>query len=189
VVPEVWAVDSGLASKQQGGELAPADTTPRTKTAAVQITWLSPTSPRHPCRHSQRIHPSTSSAAPTAFQESFAPVHSTPGLGHPPPHDACCPLYSPQLNADNVTKPALLLFFTIEKRYTMSLWRLDRAWLERLVFSGSPLGSSTVRLQSSIPQRRASFSSRCVHVHGDLDANREFSKLVKRRAASPVSQF
>src|SRR6266511_4121835 len=27
------------------------------------------------------------------------------GPGHPPPHDACCPLHSPQLNADNVTKP------------------------------------------------------------------------------------
>jgi IS1 family transposase len=27
------------------------------------------------------------------------------GPGHPPPHDACCPLRSPQLNADNVTKP------------------------------------------------------------------------------------
>ncbi|MBM3545258.1 MAG: IS6 family transposase [Alphaproteobacteria bacterium] len=26
------------------------------------------TFPRHPCRHIQRIHPSTSSAAPTAFQ-------------------------------------------------------------------------------------------------------------------------
>jgi hypothetical protein len=58
----------GLASKQQGGELASADTTPRTKTAAVQITRLSPTFLRHPCRHIQRIHPSTSSAAPTAFQ-------------------------------------------------------------------------------------------------------------------------
>ena len=41
---------------------------PRTKTAAVQITRLSPTFPRHPCRHIQRIYPSTSSAAPTAFQ-------------------------------------------------------------------------------------------------------------------------
>jgi hypothetical protein len=40
----------GLASKQQGGELASADTTPRTKTAAVQITRLSPTFLRHPCR-------------------------------------------------------------------------------------------------------------------------------------------
>ena len=55
-------------SKQQSGELASADTTPRTKTAAVQITRLSPTFPRHSCRHIQRIHPSTSSAAPTAFQ-------------------------------------------------------------------------------------------------------------------------
>jgi transposase-like protein len=60
--------EHGLASKQQGGELASADTTPRTKTAAVQITRLSPTFPRHPCRHIQRIHPSTSSPAPTAFQ-------------------------------------------------------------------------------------------------------------------------
>ena len=40
----------------------------RTKTTAVQITWLSPTFPRRPCRHIQRIHPSTSSAAPIAFQ-------------------------------------------------------------------------------------------------------------------------
>jgi hypothetical protein len=28
--------------------------------------------------------------------------------GHPPPHDACCPPNSPQLNADNVTKPRKL---------------------------------------------------------------------------------
>ena len=34
--------------------------TPRTKTAALQITRLSPTFPRHPCCHIQRIHPSTS---------------------------------------------------------------------------------------------------------------------------------
>jgi hypothetical protein len=27
------------------------------------------------------------------------------GPRHPPPHDACFPLHSPQLNADNVTKP------------------------------------------------------------------------------------
>jgi hypothetical protein len=33
------------------------------------------------------------------------PLHSTFGPEHPPPHDACCPLHSPQLNADNVTKP------------------------------------------------------------------------------------
>ena len=33
------------------------------------------------------------------------PVHSALGPGHPPPHDACCPLHSPRLNADNVTKP------------------------------------------------------------------------------------
>jgi hypothetical protein len=39
------------------------------------------------------------------ISRSFAPVHSALGLGHPPPHDACCPLHSPQLNADNVTKP------------------------------------------------------------------------------------
>ena len=26
------------------------------------------------------------------------------GPRHPPPHDACCPLHSPQLNADNVSK-------------------------------------------------------------------------------------
>ena len=31
------------------------------------------------------------------------------GPGHPPPHDACCPLHSPQLNADNVTKPGGVL--------------------------------------------------------------------------------
>jgi hypothetical protein len=42
------------------------------------------------------------------ISRSFAPVHSALGLGHPPPHDACCPLHSPQLNADNVTKPARL---------------------------------------------------------------------------------
>ena len=33
------------------------------------------------------------------------PVHSALGPRHPPPHDACCPLHSPQLNADNATKP------------------------------------------------------------------------------------
>jgi hypothetical protein len=27
------------------------------------------------------------------------------GPRHPAPHDACCPLHSPQLNADNVTGP------------------------------------------------------------------------------------
>jgi transposase-like protein len=57
---------------------------PRTKTAAVQITQLSPTFPRHPCRHIQRIHPSTSSAAPTAFQGAsrrFIP-HLGQGIRH-----------------------------------------------------------------------------------------------------------
>src|SRR5713101_7381907 len=75
---------SGLASKQQGGELASADTPPRTKTAALQISRLSPTFPRHPCRHIQRIHPSTSSAAPTAFQGAsrrFIP-HLGRGIRH-----------------------------------------------------------------------------------------------------------
>jgi transposase-like protein len=38
------------------------------KLQRFQITRLSPTFPRHPCRHIQRIHPSTSSAAPSAFQ-------------------------------------------------------------------------------------------------------------------------
>src|SRR5665811_1366460 len=64
--------------------VASADTTPRTKTAAVQITRLSPTFPRHPCRHIQRIHPSTSSAAPTAFQggsRRFIP-HLGRGIRH-----------------------------------------------------------------------------------------------------------
>src|SRR6478736_3517552 len=42
------------------------------------------------------------------ISKSFAPLHSALGLGHPPPHDACCPPNSPQLNADNVTKPVLL---------------------------------------------------------------------------------
>jgi hypothetical protein len=41
---------------------------------------------------------------------SFAPVHSALGPRHPPPHDACRPLHSPQLNADNVTKPPNTLF-------------------------------------------------------------------------------
>ena len=40
------------------------------------------------------------------ISRSFAPVHSALGPGHPPPHDACCPLHSPRLNADNVTKPS-----------------------------------------------------------------------------------
>ena len=42
------------------------------------------------------------------ISRSCAPVHSALGPGHPPPHDACCPLHSPQLNADNVTKPCFL---------------------------------------------------------------------------------
>ena len=39
------------------------------------------------------------------ISRSFALVHSALGPRHPPPHDTCCPLHSPQLNADNVTKP------------------------------------------------------------------------------------
>jgi IS1 family transposase len=39
------------------------------------------------------------------ISRSFAPVHSALGPRHPTPHDACCPLHSPRLNADNVTKP------------------------------------------------------------------------------------
>ena len=100
------------ASKQQGGELASADTTPRTKTTAVQITWLSPTFPRHPCRHIQRIHPSTSSAAPTAFRGASRRFIPHLGRGIRPPHDACCTLHSPRLNADNVTKPGQLIVRT-----------------------------------------------------------------------------
>ena len=42
------------------------------------------------------------------ISRGFAPVHSALGPRHPPPHDACCPLHSPQLNADNVTKPSSL---------------------------------------------------------------------------------
>ena len=40
------------------------------------------------------------------ISRGFAPVHSALGPRHPPPHDACCPLHSPQLNANNVTKPS-----------------------------------------------------------------------------------
>jgi hypothetical protein len=40
------------------------------------------------------------------ISRSFAPVHSALGPRHPPPHDTCCPLHSPRLNADNVTKPS-----------------------------------------------------------------------------------
>ena len=78
------AIGLTLASKQQGGELASADTTPRTKTAALQISRLGPTFPRHPRRHIQRIHPSTSSAAPTAFKGAsrrFIP-HLGRGIRH-----------------------------------------------------------------------------------------------------------
>src|SRR5665811_29692 len=39
------------------------------------------------------------------ISRSFALVHSTLGPGPPLPHDACCPLQSPRLNANNVTKP------------------------------------------------------------------------------------
>jgi hypothetical protein len=39
------------------------------------------------------------------ISRSFALLHSALGLKYPPLHDACCPLHSPQLNADNVTKP------------------------------------------------------------------------------------
>jgi transposase-like protein len=38
------------------------------KLQRFKITRLSSTFPRHPCCHIQRIHPSTSSAAPTAFR-------------------------------------------------------------------------------------------------------------------------
>jgi hypothetical protein len=54
------------------------------KTAAVQITRLSPTFSRRPCRHIQRIQASTSSAALTAFQETsrrFIP-HLGRGIRH-----------------------------------------------------------------------------------------------------------
>ena len=43
------------------------------------------------------------------ISRSFAPVHSALGPRHPPPHDTCCPLHSPPLNADNVTKPFVAL--------------------------------------------------------------------------------
>ena len=76
-----------------------------TKTEAVQITRLSPTFPRRPCRQIQRIHSPTSSAAPTAFQGASRRFIPHLGRGHPPPHDACRPLQSPRLNANNVTKP------------------------------------------------------------------------------------
>jgi hypothetical protein len=39
------------------------------------------------------------------ISRSSVPVHSALGPRHPTPHDTCCPLHSPQLNADNVTKP------------------------------------------------------------------------------------
>ena len=40
------------------------------------------------------------------ISRSFAPAHSALGPGHPPPHDDCCPLHCPRLNADHVTKPS-----------------------------------------------------------------------------------
>ena len=76
--------DRGLRANNRAENSTSANTTPRTKTAAVQITQLSPTFPRHPCRHIQRIHPSTSSAAPTAFQGAsrrFIP-HLVRGIRH-----------------------------------------------------------------------------------------------------------
>jgi len=79
------------------------------KLQRFKITRLSSTLPRRPCRHIQRIHSPTSSAAATAFGDrisrSFALVRPALGPGPPPPHDACCPLHSPRLNATNVTKP------------------------------------------------------------------------------------
>jgi hypothetical protein len=60
----------------------------------------------------------------------FKEVHSALGPGHPPPHDACSPLHSPQLNADNVTKPHLVLPGT-ERRggleHVFDLLRSDRS--------------------------------------------------------------
>jgi hypothetical protein len=39
------------------------------------------------------------------ISRNFAPAPSAFGPRHPPAHDAWCLLHSPQLNADNVTKP------------------------------------------------------------------------------------
>ena len=41
----------------------------------------------------------------TAFQGASRRFIPHLGRGHPPPHDACRPLQSPRLNANNVTKP------------------------------------------------------------------------------------
>jgi len=49
-----------------GGELASANTTPRTKIAAVQITRLTPTFPRRSCRHVRMIERVRASVAPVA---------------------------------------------------------------------------------------------------------------------------
>jgi hypothetical protein len=98
--------DQGLRANNRAENSHQADTTPRTKTAAVQITRLSSTFSRHPCRHIQRIHPSTSSTAPTAFQG--ASRRFIPHLGCPILRRPMTPVaryLSPQMNADNMTKP------------------------------------------------------------------------------------
>ena len=59
------------------------------------------------------------------ISRSFAPVHSALGPRHPPPHDACCPLHSPQLNADNVTKPPEKVVGL--SRVTTELWLAVRS--------------------------------------------------------------
>ena len=102
--------DRGLASKQQGGELASADTTPRTNNCSgsnhpAQSNVSLPSMPPHSTQS-----PINVICCADRILRSFAPVHSALGPGHPPPHDACCKLHSPQLNADNVTKPVVLFW-------------------------------------------------------------------------------
>src|SRR6478672_9574499 len=64
------------------------------------------------------------------ISRSFAPVHSPE---HPPPHDACRPLHSPQLNADNVTKPLNVMsppvFFSSAQKTPAALATSNKTWL------------------------------------------------------------
>ena len=71
------------------------------------------------------------------ISRSFAPVHSALGLGQPPPHDACCPLHSPQLNADNVTKPAQRLPQHSRSALRASIWKEELLPINLVACDGS----------------------------------------------------
>ena len=80
------------------------------------------------------------------ISRSFAPVHSALGPGHPPPHDACCPLHSLRLNADNVTKPwrRIVAHADMDAFYAAIEQLDDPALRGRPVLVGPPSGRGVV---------------------------------------------